>query len=512
MGELAPPSPLYLVSAKWAHRDHCIQEIKEEATMITLENKTNKLSVRKLDVAAVDALTAQFSGTLIDPQHAEYDQARRVWNGMIDRYPALIARCHTNQDVAAAIACARTHELPLAVRGGGHSVAGHATVDDGLVIDLSPMHQVEVDPERRIACVGGGATWGQVDAATQLHGLVTPGGVFADTGVAGLTLGGGYGYIRNKFGLSCDNLVAAEVVTADGTLIRADANEHIDLLWALRGGGGNFGVVTAFEYQLHPLGPDVAFTFVLHDASTDEQMAALLRFFRNYCTTAPDEVSLLAATGIVPPEPEVFPVELHGRAFVLFGGMYAGPAEEGERVMQPVIDVAEALMNAGGIMPYVEAQKAFDHDYPDGRRYYWKSINVQHLDDAVIDILVDHSRRQPSPFSTTDIWHVGPGIRRFGAEHAAFRGREASYLINPEANWLDAADDAANIAWVRDGLARLEPYGDGSRYLNFAGMQEEGDALMQQTFGERYARLAEIKRRYDPHNVFRLNQNIKPIP
>lgn len=477
--------------------------------MNQLANTINASAGRNLDTAAVDAFKAQLSGAVIDPQHAEYDPARRVWNGMIDRYPALIARCHTNQDVAAAIAFARAHDLPIAVRGGGHSVAGHGTVDDGLVIDLSPMHQIEVDPERRIARVGGGATWGQVDAATQAYGLVTPGGVFSDTGVAGLTLGGGYGYIRNKFGLSCDNLLAAEVVTADGTLIRADATEHSDLLWALRGGGGNFGVVTAFEFQLHPLGPDVAFTFVLHDAGTDAQMTALLRFFRDYCTRAPDEVSLLAATGIVPPE-EAFPAELHGRAFVLFGGMYAGPADAGQRAMQPLIDIAEPLINAGGVMPYVEAQQAFDHDYPDGRRYYWKSANVLHLDDAVIDIIVDHSRRQPSPFSTTDLWHVGPGIRRFGDDHAAFSGRDAGYLINPEANWLDAADDDANIVWVRDGLARLEPYGDGSRYLNFAGMMEEGDEMMQQTFSTRYARLAEIKRRYDPHNVFRLNQNIKP--
>ena len=479
--------------------------------MITRETTATRVSTHKFDEAMFDWLEEQFSGVLIDPQHEEYDQSRRVWNGMIDRYPALIARCHTTDDVAATIAFARAHALPLAVRGGGHSVAGHATVDDGVVIDLSPMHQVTVDPVQRIARVEGGATWAQVDAATQVYGLVTPGGVFSKTGVAGLTLGGGYGYIRNKFGLSCDNLMAAEVITADGTLIRADSTQNTDLLWALRGGGGNFGVVTAFEYQLHPLGPEVAFTFVMHDASSDEQMTKLLRFFRNYCATAPDEVSVIAATGVVPPG-EAFPEELHGRAFVFFIGMYAGPTDVGQRVMQPFTDVAEPLLNVGGIMSYVEAQQAFDHEYPDGRRYYWKSLNVPHLDDEVIDIIVANARRQPSPFSTLDIWHIGSGVRRFGVEHAAFRGREANYMINPEANWDGAANDNANIAWVRDCLEQLEPHSDGSRYLNFAGMQEEGDAMMQQAFGEHYARLAEIKRRCDPQNVFRLNQNIKPIP
>ncbi|HWQ15897.1 MAG TPA: FAD-binding oxidoreductase [Roseiflexaceae bacterium] len=462
-----------------------------------------------IDPAAVRALAGRLAGELIQPGDAQYNAARAVWNGMIDRHPALIARCSRVEDVVAAVNFARAHGLPLAVRGAGHNVAGHGTCDGGLVIDLGPMKQIQVDPVRRIAWAGGGVTWGELDAATQAYGLATPGGVFSGTGIAGLTLGGGFGWLRNKYGLSCDNLIGAEVVTAAGQVVHASARENPDLLWGLRGGGGNFGIVTTFEYQLHPVGPEVMFVFVFHDGAADN-MARAIRLYRDYSAEAPDEVSTLMACGVIPPDPHVFPAELHGRPMVLFGGLYAGPVEEGRRALQPLLDFGAPLMDASGVMPYVDAQKMFDHDYPDGRRYYWKSLNLSRLDDAAIARIVAHARRQPSPFSTTDIWHIGGAVARVGAEESAFHGRQASFLLSPEANWDNPQDDAANIGWLRDFIADMEEFSDGSRYLNFPGFQEEGDAMMRAAFGPQYARLAALKARYDPHNLFRLNQNVRP--
>lgn len=458
---------------------------------------------------AIARLARQFQGELIRPGDTAYDEARRVWNGMIDRHPALIARCASTADVVAAVGFARDTGLPLAVRGGGHNVAGHGTVDGGLVIDLGPLSSVVVDPVARVAHVGGGATWGQVDAATQLHGLATPGGVFSGTGVAGLTLGGGYGWLRSSFGLSCDNLIGAEVVLASGEVVHTSADERPELLWGLRGGGGNFGIVTRFSFQLHPVGPEVMFVFVFHDAEGDK-MAEAVRFYRDFTAAAPDSVNTLMALGVIPPDPHVFPESIHGRPMAVFGALYVGPVAEGERVLQPLRDFGKPLLDASGVMPYVEAQKMFDHDYPDGRRYYWKSLNLSRLDDGAIARIVENVRRQPSPFSTTDIWHIGGAVRRFGPEHAAYNGRDVAFLLSPEANWDDPADDQANIGWLRAFLADMEPFSDGGRYLNFGGFQEEGGAMVRAAYGAQYARLAALKARYDPGNLFRLNQNIAP--
>jgi FAD/FMN-containing dehydrogenase len=457
---------------------------------------------------AVEALAAQMQGDLIRPEDAGYDLARKVWNGMIDRYPALIARCASVADVQAALAFARDHRLPLAVRGGGHNVAGHGTCDDGLVIDLSPLNEVEVDAEARLVHVGGGATWAMADAATLPYGLATPGGVVSDTGVAGLTLGGGFGWLRNKYGLSCDNLLAADVVTANGRFLHASANENPDLFWAIRGGGGNFGIVTRFTYQLHPVELEVWMTAVFHDG---EQMEAMLRHFRDYCETAPDEVSLLGVCGIFPAGVEHFPEAVWERPFVLIIGMYAGDPAEGQRVLQPIGDWAEPLLDISDLTTYQAMQTFFDADYPKyDLRYYWKSLNLTRLDDAAIAAIAAQARRQPSILNTTDIWHIGGAVRRMPEELSAFHGRHVPFLLNVEANWETAVDDAANIAWVRETLQAARPFSDGSRYLNFAGLQEEGDQMMTDAFAEKYARLAQIKAKYDPENLFRLNQNIKP--
>jgi FAD/FMN-containing dehydrogenase len=456
----------------------------------------------------IRAFQLQIEGQLIRPGDAEYDEARVVWNGMIDRRPALIVRCANAADVAASIQLARENQLPLAVRGGGHNVAGHAVCDDGVVIDFSNMKDIQVDPAARTARVQGGATWGDLDAATQAYGLAAPGGVVSKTGIAGLTLGGGFGWLRNKYGLSCDNLIGAEVVTADGQIIHASERENADLLWGLRGGGGNFGVVTTFEYQLHPVGPEVMFVFVLHDGS-GENMKRGLQFYREFSKNAPDEASTIAVCGNVPPEPG-FPAELHGHPYVLFGGLYAGHAEEGKKVLQPLLDFGKPLLDFSGVKPYVEAQQAWDADYPDGHRYYWKSLNLTRFDDEVIDRIVKHARKMASGHSTIDIWHIGGAVSRGSADTSAFNGRHAALLLSPEANWEHAEDDAANITWLREMIADMQAFSDGSSYLNFPGFQEEGDAMMRKAFGAQYEKLAALKAKYDPTNLFSLNQNVKP--
>jgi FAD/FMN-containing dehydrogenase len=452
---------------------------------------------------------AEFKGELIQPGSPGYDQARVVWNGMIDRHPVLIARPTNASGVAAGIRLARRLGLPLAVRGGGHNVAGHATSEGGLVLDLSLFKNIQVDPENRIARAGAGVLWGELDAATQIYGLATPGGVFSRTGIAGLTLGGGYGWLRNKFGLSCDNLLGADVVTADGSIVRASKSENPDLLWGLKGGGGNFGVVTTFEFQLHPLGPDVMFVFVFYDGR-GENMKSAIQFFRDFTETAPDEVSAIGFAGVFPPGAHQFPEEIHGQPFFAMGALYAGPAEEGERILEPLRSFRPPVIDFSGVTPYVEAQQAFDPDYPDGWRYYWKSANLMRLDDDVIDVFVEHARRQPSPFSTTDLWPVGGVVTHVPDDATAFFGRRAAFLMNPEANWEQPEDDEANLRWVRAFVTAVEPFTDGSRYLNFAGFQEEGSDMMRDAFGKNFARLRALKKKWDPDNLFRLNQNIQP--
>jgi hypothetical protein len=304
------------------------------------------------------------------------------------------------------------------------------------------------------------------------------------------------------------------VVTAAGNVIRASQQENADLLWGLRGGGGNFGIVTEFVYQAHPVGPEVMFAFVFHDGR-GEEMKRGIQFYRDYSATAPEEVSSLLFTGRIPPDERHFPVEIHNVPFVTFAAMYAGEPEEGRSVLQPLLDLGKErgvapLLDLSGVMPYVEAQQILDADYPNGMRYYWKSLNLTRLDDKVIDRIVKHARRQPSPLSTVDLWYVGGAVRRASADESAFHGREAAFLLSPEANWESMEDDETNVTWLRELVADMEPFSDGSRYLNFAGFQEEGDEMMRRAFGPQYRRLVALKRKYDPDNLFRLNQNVRP--
>ena len=408
-------------------------------------------------------------------------------------------------DVAAAVGVARAAGLPIAVRGGGHNVAGLATSEGGVVIDLSHMNAVSVDAERRRVTVQGGAIWREVDAATQAYGLAAPAGLVSETGVAGLTLGGGIGWLRRKHGLTCDNLVAAELVTAQGELVRASPEDNPDLLWALRGGGGNFGVVTSFEFLLHPVGPEVAYALVLYEGA---ETVAGLRVLRAVAGDLPDEVAPIAFTGSVP-EMEGVPTEAVGRPMLAVAAAYVGPPDEGERHLRPLRGLATPIADLSGRMPYAQLQQFLDEDYPRGRHYYWKSAALAELGDAVIDVVAEYAATQPSPLSTIDVWQMGGALREEPAGGSAYAGRSAGWLVNPEADWDDADADEVNVAWARSLIKALQPYTVGT-YLNFPGFLEEGEAQLRAGFGDNYERLVEVKTRWDPDNVFRLNHNVPP--
>ena len=454
----------------------------------------------------VRALRSRVAGEVIAAGDKDYDAARAVWNGMIDKRPAAVVRCRTQEDVAAAVDVARAYGLPLAVRGGGHNVAGLATSEGGVVLDLSAMNGIQVDVERRLAKVQGGAIWRDVDAATQPYGLAAPAGLVSETGVAGLTLGGGIGWLRRKHGLSCDNLVAAELVAADGTVVRAAKDENPDLLWALRGGGGNFGVVTSFEFQLHPVGPDVAYALVLYDGA---ETIEALRAFRSLGADMPREIAPIAFTGTVAAGMDGVPPEAAGAPMLAVAAAYVGPPEEGERLLAPLRGLATPLADLSGRMPYGQLQQFLDEDYPRGRRYYWKSAAIGELSDRVIEIVADFAATQPSPLSTIDVWLMGGALGDEPPGGSAYSGRSAGYLVNPEADWDDPDDDEVNLAWARQFIRALEPYTVGN-YLNFPGMLEEGELQLRASFGTHYDRLVDVKTRWDPANMFRLNHNVRP--
>jgi FAD/FMN-containing dehydrogenase len=445
-------------------------------------------------------------GELIRPGDPEYEPARALWNGMIERRPALIAHCAGPDDVMVAVNFARDNELPLAVRGGGHGVAGHAVCDGGLVIGLSGMKGIDVDPNRRTARAEGGCTLGELDRETQRHGLATPLGVVTRTGIAGLTLSGGMGWLRRKHGLSCDNLLSAEIVTADGNLLTASESENADLFWAIRGGGGNFGVVTSFEYRLHPVGPEVFLCFILYPA---QRARDVLRACDRYLSEAPEDIAPLGVLGRVP-EAEEFPPQSRGEPYVALLGLHPGDPAEGEQVLGPLRYIGEPIADLSGTMPYVEAQAVLDEDYPDGWRYYWKSVNVAELSDDVIDRLTERAAAAPSSHSTIDVWYQGGAIARVSEEATAFANRRAPYLLGIEGNWDEQARSEENVSWVRDTYAEMHSLSDGGIYLNFPGFLEEGDQLLREGYGQNYERLVDVKTKYDPTNLFRLNANIEP--
>jgi FAD/FMN-containing dehydrogenase len=425
---------------------------------------------------------------------------------MIDRHPALIVRCAGVSDVRESVAFAREHGLPIAVRGGGHNVAGTAVADGALVIDLSDLRDVQVDPESRTVRAQAGATWGDVDHATQRYGLAVPGGVVSSTGIAGLTLSGGLSYQRRRDGMTIDNLLAAELVTADGRVIRASATENGELFWALRGGGGNFGVVTSFEYRAHPLGPEVYAAQLIYPF---EQAHQVLRAFRDALTAAPDEVTAHAVLWSIPATPDV-PVELHGAPAVIVGGLYAGAAEDGERAFEALRRLGDPIVDQSGRVSYLDLQSSLDPAFPAGLRYYWKALYTDGLDDDLIDLLVSRAAEQPSPVNMIVVRQLGGAIARVPADATGFGDRSASFNVSVDATWDDPAGDDANVQWTRAVWDDLHRFSTGQAYLNFPGLLEEGQALMRASFGSNYERLVDVKTAYDPTNVFRLNQNIEP--
>jgi FAD/FMN-containing dehydrogenase len=460
-----------------------------------------------IDEPTIQAFRERLRGEVIRPTDAAYDAARRVWNGLIDRRPALIVRCTGVADVVEAVNFAREHGLLLAIRGGGHNAAGLAVCEGGLVLDLSPMKGIQVDPAAPTVRAQAGVTWGELDRETQVFGLATPGGVVSTTGIAGLTLSGGYSWQRRKHGMSIDNLLSADVVTADGRFRRASATENPDLLWALRGGGGNFGVVTSFEYRLHPLGPEVMLLACLYPL---EEIRTVMTAWRDFVATAPDEATVDTLVWSIPPHP-AFPVELHGRAVIGLGGMYAGPASAGKRLFEPLRSLAAPVLDLSGTMPYLTVQRAFDPFFPpDVLRYYWKSAYLDSMSDEVVDAVSQWAQDRSSPRTLLSIRHLQGAISRVPAEATAFGDRSAPFLLSIDTTWEDGAEDEQHVAWTGRVWADAQRFSRGAIYFNFPGLLEEGESLLRRSYGANYARLVQLKTRYDPSNLFRVNQNIRP--
>ena len=456
---------------------------------------------------AIDTFRAEIRGEVLTAGQAGYAD-KPIFNAMHPARPALLVRCSGTADVADAVRFGRRHGLLVAVRGGGHSVAGHSSCDGGMVIDLTRMRSVDVDPDARTVRVQGGALWADVDRETQPFGLVVPGGVVSETGVAGLTLGGGEGWVRRKYGLTIDSLLSARVVCADGSVRTASSASDPDLFWALRGGGGNFGIVTWFEFRAHPLGPTVAFAGVFYPVA---EAAAILRRWREFCLRAPDEVTSVAV-GITMPSAPQLPPAIHNQPCLLIGGVYAGPPEAGMAVMQPLRGLATPLADISQPMPFTAVQTAFDPFFPMGKlQSYWKAQNLATLSDEAIDAIANRANNRPSPLTLVVTFHMGGAINKIGATETAYAERSALWMSSIDGNWENAADNEANIAWVRESFNRIAPYSTGITYTNFTGQADESTAALSTTaYGANMSRLRRIKAHYDPGNFFRLNANIAP--
>ena len=457
-----------------------------------------------VDEIALGELSASFKGELVRPDDPAYDEHRKVWNGSIDRFPAVIARCGGVEDVAAAIGFATSTGLPLAVRGGGHSFPGHSVCDDGIVIDLGPMKGVRVDPEAHTARVQAGALWGDVDQETQEFGLATTGGFVSHTGVAGLTLGGGIGWLHRKHGLTIDQLLSVDLITAEGESVKASETENPDLFWGLRGGGGNFGIVTEFEFRLHPVGPTVLAgpVFWSMDDAPD-----VLRFYREWIADAPDELMTIPILRRAPAV-EAVPADLRGELVVAVACCYSGEVTEGEEVLRPLKEFGSPVLDFCQPKPYVAHQTTFDAAYRHGWHYYFRACDIAELNDGVIDVMVEHGRRIESRITSVALWQMGGAVARAEESAAAFNGRDAAFTFNINGNSETPEGFEAEREWARGFWSALEPY-HSSVYVNF--LMDEGQERVRQAYGaEKYDRLQTLKRKYDPDNRFRLNQNIPP--
>jgi FAD/FMN-containing dehydrogenase len=457
--------------------------------------------------ATIERFRTDVRGQVIQPGDTDYEVARKVWNGMIDRFPAVIVRCVGVADVMSAVRLAREEQLPIAVRGGGHNVAGFGTCDGGIVIDLGPMKGVQIDPTRKTVRAQAGLTWGELDHETQALGLATTGGLVTTTGIAGFTLGGGIGWLLRRHGLTSDNLIGADVVTASGEFVTTTGRENDELLWGLRGGGGNFGIVTSFEYQLHPVGPIVYGGAVFY---TTDRAAELLQFYREWTRSAPDDLTTMFAFVTAPPQPFI-PPSLVGQPVVAVVLCYAGSTESGEAIVAPLRECAPPAADALGPIPYVTLQGMFDAGAPRGIRSYWKTAYFDDFSNDAIAVLVDHAKRMHTlwPSTAVHIHQAGGAVARASDAGSAFGRRSARFILNLPAAWWDPAQDEAHIAWVREAYAALQPFAGDGAYLNFLAA-DDGGRLRSAYGADRYDRLAALKARMDPENLFRINQNIAP--
>jgi FAD/FMN-containing dehydrogenase len=471
----------------------------------TLENDTVRVSGE-----AVAAFKASFDGAVVTPNDHSYDEARRVWNSLVDRRPGLIVQARGVADVIAAVTFARTHRLLVSVRGGGHNVSGSAVCDGGLVIDLRDMHAVRVDRKSMTVHVQGGARLADVDRETQVHGLVAVTGNVSDTGIAGLTLCGGMGNLRRKFGLAIDNLISAELVTASGEVKTASANENVDLFWAVRGGGGNFGIVTSFEFRLHRLGPEV---FLAAQFFTIDDAPQAMRRWRDFVEASADEISSIGFLWTVPAT-DGFPTELHGKRTFLYGALYAGSADDGENALAPLRGIGKPMLDLSGRAPFTTWQKAFDPFFVRGPVYseiyaYFKSIYIRGLEDTLIDDLVDRAKSAPTDQCLVALWHMGGAVARPATGDTAFGRRSAPYLLSYDSCWTNSQQSDSVIQWTREQVDSAKPHSPGGSYLNFQAVGADPDTV-REAYGPNYDRLAKIKAQYDPTNMFRMNQNILP--
>jgi FAD/FMN-containing dehydrogenase len=460
--------------------------------MITLLNET------------IETLKTDVKGQIVLPADPNYDEVRTIWNATIDRRPAAIVQCVEAADIPPAISFAREHKLEISIRGGGHHIAGNALCDNGVTIDLSTMKNVRIDAQKRRAYVEPGATLADFDRAAQAHGLATPVGINSTTGIAGLTLGGGFGWLTRKYGLTIDNLVAAAVITADGNQLRASETENPDLFWAIRGGGGNFGIVTEFEFTLHSVGPEILAGLIVFPFSQAKQV---LTQYRNFVQSAPEELNVWVALRKAPPLP-FLPEHVHGKEVIILPVFYTGDIVEGEKLIEPIRSFGDVCGEHVGVQPYVEWQQAFDPLLTPGARNYWKSHNFTELSDGALDAIVEFAGKLPSPQCEIFIGCIAGASNRVSADATAYYHRDAKFVMNVHGRWDDVAHDEICIAWAREFFQAAAPYASAGAYVNFM-TAEEGNRVAA-AYGSNYDRLVQIKQRYDPENIFHLNQNIKP--
>jgi FAD/FMN-containing dehydrogenase len=452
----------------------------------------------------INKLKTHVKGHVVLPDDANYDEVRQIWNAMIDRRPAAIVQCANADDAAYAIVFARENKLEISIRGAGHNIAGNAVCDHGMMIDLSTMKHVRVDAQKQRAYVEPGATLADFDQAVQVHGLATPVGINSTTGIAGLTLGGGFGWLTRKYGLTIDNLVAANVITADGNQTRASETENADLFWAIRGGGGNFGIVTEFEFALHPVGPEILAGLIVFPF---DQAKQVLTQYRQFVESAPEELNVWVVLRKAPPLP-FLPEQVHGQEVVVLPVFYGGEIAEGEKLIEPLRRFGDAWGEHIGVQPYIAWQQAFDPLLTRGARNYWKSHNFIELSDGAIDAIVEFATKLPSPQCEIFIASIAGAANRVPADAMAYHHRDAKFVLNVHGRWDDVADDERCIAWARQFFQSSAPYASAGAYVNFM-TEEEGDRVSA-VYGANYDRLVQIKQQYDPENIFHLNQNIKP--